>query len=70
MLEKTLKKIYDLIDRTASHFPATIQINPKLRKIVSNIFVYGTIINSVVFLFLYVTLFYGYDVFGLKQFFK
>jgi len=65
-----LNKTYDLIDRIASYLPATIPINPKARKIVSHIFVYGTIINSVVFMFLYVTLFYGYDVFGLKQFFK
>ena len=70
MFEKTLIKIYDLIDRTASHLPATITVNPKLRKVVSNIFYYGSMVNAVIFMFLYLTLFYGYDVFGLKPLFK
>ena len=70
MLNRILKKIYHLIDRITHHLPETIQINPKRRKILSNILYYGALVNAIVFMFLYVTLFYGYDVFGLKQFFK
>ena len=70
MINRILNKTYDLIDRMASHLPATIPVNPRLRKIVSDIFVYGAIVNAIIFMFLFITLFHGYDVFGLKQFFK
>ena len=70
MLEKTLIKIYDLIDRMASYLPATIPINPKARKILMNILFYGSLANAIIFMFLWLTLYYGYDVFGLKELVK
>lgn len=70
MLEKTLIKIYNLIDRMASYLPATIPINPKRRKILMNILFYGSLANAIIFMFLWLTLYYGYDVFGLKELVK
>ena len=70
MIKKTLNKIHDLIDRITHHIPETIQINPKRRKILMNILFYGSLANAIIFMFLWLTLYYGYDVFGLKELVK
>tara|TARA_E500000178_G_scaffold177503_1_gene176239 strand:+ start:430 stop:648 length:219 start_codon:yes stop_codon:yes gene_type:complete len=70
MIKKTLNKIHDLIDRITHHLPETIQINPKRRKILMNILFYGSLANAIIFMFLWLTLYYGYDVFGLKELVK
>ena len=62
--------MYKLIDHITHHLPETIQINPKRRKILSNILFYGTLVNAIIFMFLWLTLYYGYDVFGLKELIK
>ena len=59
--------MYKLIDHITHHLPETIHINPKRRKILSNILYYGALVNAIVFMFLYLTLYYGYDVFGLQR---
>ena len=65
-----IKKTYHLVDRITHHLPETIHINPKRRKILSNILYYGALVNAIIFMFLYLTLYYGYDVFGLKELIK
>jgi hypothetical protein len=62
--------MYKLIDHITHHLPETIQINSKRRKILMNILFYGSLANAIIFMFLWLTLYYGYDVFGLKELVK
>lgn len=63
-------RILYLIDSLILKFPETIYVKPITRKILIIIFYWGGIVNAIVFMFLYVSLYYGYDFFGLKNLIK
>ena len=60
-------RMFNLFDSCMHKLPCTIHVKPIIRKTLIVLFYWGSIVNAFVFMFLYVTLYYGYDIFGLKQ---
>ena len=69
-----IDKLYDKYNTFAETYseklPESIYVKPIIRKVLIILFFWGGIANAILFMFLYVTLFYGYDVFGLKELIK
>ena len=60
-MKKMMKKIHDVVDHLLLHLPETIYIKPIFRKIGVILFFWGGIVNAVVFLFLFLSLWYGFN---------
>ena len=62
--------MYKLIDHITHHLPETIHINQEKKDSFRYSLLWKKLVNAIVFMFLYLTLYYGYDVFGLKELIK
>ena len=72
-LEKIMaikNRIYKFIDSCMYKLPCTIYIKPIIRKVLIILLFWGGLVNAIVFMLLYVTLYYEYDIFGLKELIK
>jgi hypothetical protein len=63
-------RMYNFVDSCMHRLPCTIYVKPIIRKVLVILFFWGALLNAVVFMLLYITLYYGYDIFGLKEFIK
>ena len=63
-------RMYKFMNTFMYKLPCTIYVKPIIRKGLIILFFWGGLVNVIVFMFLYITLYYGYDIFGLKELIK
>ena len=67
IIDKLYDKYNTFAETHSEKLPEAIYIKPIIRKVLIIIFFWGGIVNAILFMFLYVTLYYGYNPFYLKD---
>ena len=67
IIDKLYDKYNAFAEKYSEKLPEAIYIKPIIRKVLIIIFFWGGIANAILFMFLYVSLYYGYNPFYLKD---
>ena len=70
IIDKLYDKYNTFAETHSEKLPEAIYVKPIIRKVLIFIFFWGGIANAILFMFLYVSLYYGFDLFGLKELVK
>ena len=67
IIDKLYDKYNAFAEKHSEKLPESIYVKPIIRKVLIIIFFWGGIANAILFMFLYVSLYYGYNPFYLKD---
>ena len=70
IIDKLYDKYNSFAETHSEKLPEAIYVKPIIRKVLIILFFWGGIANAILFMFLYVSLYYGFDLFGLKELVK